>query len=49
MTIERNRVPAPGPRREKDDLLSQVLGGLWPAEGCLEILLDRLEAREAVR
>ncbi|MBN9890489.1 hypothetical protein [Salipiger abyssi] len=50
MSENRNRAPASGPRRDSEDLIHLVMGGLWPAEAGLEALLDRIEAnREAAR
>ena len=40
---------APHPKSERAELMTQILGGLWPVEGVLESLLDRLETRDLGR
>ena len=40
---------APHPKSERVELITQILGGLWPVEGVLESLLDRLETRDLGR
>lgn len=49
MAMEKSHAVTEGPRRDDKDLVSMVLGGLWPVEASVEALLDRLEAREAAR
>ncbi|EAU44016.1 hypothetical protein [Salipiger bermudensis] len=49
MSETRTRAEAAAPRQDSKDLISLVIGGLWPAEASLESLLDRIETREIAR
>ena len=42
MSETRTRAEAAAPRQDSKDLISLVIGGLWPAEASLESLLDRI-------
>lgn len=49
MSKSQTREQASCLRPESKDLISLVLGGLWPAEASLETLLDRIERREMIK
>tara|TARA_B100000949_G_C13950628_1_gene312748 strand:+ start:280 stop:429 length:150 start_codon:yes stop_codon:yes gene_type:complete len=49
MSDIRTRAEAAIPHQDRKDLISLVLGGLWPAEASLESLLDQIETREFER
>ncbi|MBY6006513.1 hypothetical protein KUV62_21490 [Salipiger bermudensis] len=49
MSKSQTRDQAPSLRPDSKDLISLVLGGLWPADASLETLLDRIERREMIK
>ena len=49
MSDIRTRAEAAIPHQDRKDLISLVLGGLWPVEAHVETLLDRLEAGRTAR